>query len=136
MREIGTVRKIENGKAFVLVRRELASCCGAAVCSSDGVTTEMVLEAPPGLQPRDKVVVKIPTAFFRSSLGLFLAPAALLIGAVILGQLLFAVGHANQVSGYAILLGLIIVIVWYAAVIVWDRRSKSDFSPRIVKIIK
>jgi positive regulator of sigma E activity len=136
VREAGVVRKVEKGKAFVLVRRELASCCGAALCATNGNTTEIVLDAPPGLQPRDEVVIRIPTSFFHSSFALFFIPAALLIAVVVAGQILFAVGRATQVSGYAILAGLMVVIAWYLAMIIFDRRSTRDFSPRIVTVIK
>ena len=137
MRENGVVRKIVNGRAYVLVKRDVAACCvGCKLCSAkEGATAEVEVAAVPGLQPRDEVTIEIPSASpLKASVILFLAPMLLLVGFTIAGQLLLAKGEAGQVSLPSVGLGLAAMFLWYAGVWWHDRRARpqQDRTSRII----
>ncbi len=138
MREPGEVRKIVDGRAHVLVKRSPQGCCaGCATCTTDGVTTEVVVPAVPGLKPHDRVVLEVPTAStLRATVLLFLVPVLLLVGGAVTLHALLAEGDGGgQVSGVAIGIALAATIAWYVGVMIFDRRSRAnpERTPRIVE---
>ena len=138
MREQGEVRKIVDGRAHVLVKRDLRGCCaGCATCTVDGVTAEVVVPAVPGLKPRDRVVLEVPTvSTLRAAVLLFLVPVFLLVGgAVVLHALLTGGDDGGQINVVAAGIALAATIAWYIGVMVFDRRSRAnpERRPRIVE---
>jgi len=139
MRETGVVRKVVDGRAFVLVRRESPSCCsGCTLCTiKDAHTAEIELAAVPGLQPRDEVIIEIPRASpLRASILLFLVPMLLLVGAAVGAQLvLFSREAWDRVNLLAVAVGLVAMIAWYGLVSYLDRRARgrADLRPKIVE---
>ena len=138
MHEQGEVRKIVDGRAHVLVKRNLRGCCaGCATCTLDGVTAEIVVPAVPDLKARDRVVLEVPAvSTLRPAVLLFLVPVLLLVGgAVVLHALLAGADEGGQINGVAIGIALAGTIAWYVGVMVFDRRSRAEPErmPRIVE---
>jgi len=135
VREQGEVRKIVDGRAHVLVKRDLPGCC--ATCTLDGVSAEVVAPAVPGLKPRDRVVLEVPTvSALRAAVLLFLVPVFLLVGgAVVLHALLAGKGGGGQINMVAVAIALAATIAWYVGVMVFDRRSRAnpERTPRIIE---
>ena len=129
MHEQGEVRKIVDGRAHVLVKRNLRGCCaGCATCTLDGVTAEIVVPAVPDLKARDRVVLEVPAvSTLRPAVLLFLVPVLLLVGgAVVLHALLAGADEGGQINGVAIGIALAGTIAWYVGVMVFDRRRRCD----------
>ena len=135
MLRCGTVLDVRDGQARIRISEAAASeackSCGGRCGRSSGFET--TAPAPDGLQAGDevRVEIKLPDPVL-SAVMLFLVPLVLVMGGLGLWQWLGPAG-ADQAKG--LLLGLGLMVLWYAGVAGYDRvlRRRPRHRPRVVQ---
>lgn len=142
VREKGVVRSVKEGSAVVQVLRgEESACASCGLCSRDGESSIVVVDARPSLAAGDGVIIEIDTPSpYAAAWLLFGQPLALLIAGILaglrLGRAIFAQTPYTELT--AVLAAVLLVSANYLAVRWLDRRvfSVRRARARIVEITK
>ena len=137
-REKGIVITIEQGVATVVLLREGEHACGT--CAACGgccklARAEFHTHALPTLAIGDQVTIEIPgPGAAAGATLLMLIPMLLIVGAIAAAALLQKQNLLPGGNGVALLIGLGLVLPWYALLAIYDRRLRRSpkHGPRIV----
>ena len=138
-REQGVVVKVEAGVAQVtLVREKEGGCHSCAGCGGvcTATSNQFSAPAPEGLQAGDEVTIDIPGPGVGLSAALvLLVPVVVFVAGLALADLLQNRELLPDGDGVAVLVGLGLIVCWFAGLSVYDRRLRNDpaHQPKIVE---
>ena len=140
MIEQGLVLDVREGRAKVEMQPRRGSCCGGcSFCTATGEGRTLELDASPGLQPGDRVKVRVPVrSAVIATVVLFAVPLLLLVGGVMAGAYAFPAAEATgQVNLFALLVGTVLALLWYGGVWLVERGrgERPDKVPQIVEVV-
>lgn len=124
MRERGIVTRISGGKAAIRMS-EVAACSKCGLCSAvGGGHREIVVDAPPKLDPGDAVdIVVEPRARLRAAGLVFCVPLIAFVAAILAGEYsLWTRAYRDPLS---LLAGIAAAACAFAAVARYDRNLRA-----------
>ena len=131
IRHVGTVEKVENGRATVrFLRSSACKSCGACLTAGDS-EMEVTVKDTLGVQPGELVTVELSKRAMLSAAALcYLLPLAGLLVGVIVGSFLG--------EWVAFGLGLGLCAAMFLVLHFVDRRAKANgrYEPQLVSVMK
>lgn len=126
----GTVRKLDENNAYVVVRRQ--SACGENCGNCSGCkdkSNEIVAKNSVGAMPGQSVVVEMESKKVLMAAFLFyMVPLLLFFG-------IYAVLHLLELTEIScIILGVCVALIFYILLYFYDKKQKSKYQHEIIKI--
>lgn len=131
MSEIGTVVEIKGNTAMVEMQPN-SGCKSCGICMRRDKKLLLEVEALPGIEPGQRVLIEGEQKAWAASFLLFVVPIVALIIGVIVGQYV-EIGLPHDVA--SAILGVVFFAASFAIALVWERRIRKHDKlnrPRIV----
>jgi len=126
--ERATVVAVGDGRATVEIARN-EHCAGCGLCSVAGGKGRLTLDAIPGLETGQTVVVAVHrSASLRSIFLLFGLPASGLVTGALIGRSWPLAGLSAEASAAVLALGLLAAT--FAVAVIYDRTVAAKTAPR------